>query len=123
MDTKAMMNKLRIRRARLDDIPTLQELIPLAYRVLGAGHFSLRQIGNSSCFPSREFIGLIVLLPQYFFIEKNNRDFPPAITHPEYSKSNSKQRRKIWLKDTKETRANDSRSRSRPSRVVPTSPI
>jgi len=28
--------------------------------------------------------GLIVLLPQYFFIEKNSRDFPPAITHAEY---------------------------------------
>ena len=39
-----MMNKLRIRRAHLDDIPTLQELIPLAHRVLGAGHFSPQQI-------------------------------------------------------------------------------
>jgi hypothetical protein len=28
--------------------------------------------------------GLIVLLPQYFMLEKNGRDFPPAITHPEY---------------------------------------
>ena len=28
--------------------------------------------------------GLIVLLPQYCLIEKNGRDFPPAITHPEY---------------------------------------
>ena len=28
--------------------------------------------------------GLIVLLPQYFLLEKNSRDFPPAITHPEY---------------------------------------
>ena len=28
--------------------------------------------------------GLIVLLPQYFLIEKNGRDFPPAITHSEY---------------------------------------
>ena len=28
--------------------------------------------------------GLIVLLPQYFLIEQNGRDFPPAITHPEY---------------------------------------
>ncbi len=28
--------------------------------------------------------GLIVLLPQYFLEEKNGRDFPPAITHPEY---------------------------------------
>lgn len=28
--------------------------------------------------------GLIVLLPQYFLEEKNNRDFPPAITHPEF---------------------------------------
>jgi hypothetical protein len=28
--------------------------------------------------------GLIVLAPQYFMEEKNGRDFPPAITHPEY---------------------------------------
>ena len=28
--------------------------------------------------------GLLILLPQYFLEEKNNRDFPPAITHPEY---------------------------------------
>ncbi len=28
--------------------------------------------------------GLIVILPQYFLEEKNGRDFPPAITHPEY---------------------------------------
>ena len=28
--------------------------------------------------------GLVVLLPQYFLIEKNSHDFPPAITHPEY---------------------------------------
>ena len=28
--------------------------------------------------------GLIALLPQYFLEEKNNRDFPPAITHPEF---------------------------------------
>ncbi len=28
--------------------------------------------------------GLIALLPQYFLEEKTNRDFPPAITHPEY---------------------------------------
>ena len=28
--------------------------------------------------------GLLVLLPQYFLEEKNGRDFPPAITHPEY---------------------------------------
>lgn len=28
--------------------------------------------------------GLIALLPQYFLEEKINRDFPPAITHPEY---------------------------------------
>lgn len=32
MDTEAMLNKLTIRRARLDDVPTVQELIPLAYR-------------------------------------------------------------------------------------------
>lgn len=28
--------------------------------------------------------GIIALLPQYFMEAKNNRDFPPAITHPEY---------------------------------------
>jgi hypothetical protein len=28
--------------------------------------------------------GLLVLVPQYFLIEKNGRDFPPAITHLEY---------------------------------------
>ena len=28
--------------------------------------------------------GLIVLLPQYFLENKTGRDFPPAITHPEY---------------------------------------
>lgn len=28
--------------------------------------------------------GLIALLPQYFLAEKTGRDFPPAITHPEY---------------------------------------
>ena len=28
--------------------------------------------------------GLIALLPQYFLEAKNNLDFPPAITHPEY---------------------------------------
>jgi hypothetical protein len=28
--------------------------------------------------------GLIVLLPQYFLEERTGRDFPPAITHPEY---------------------------------------
>ncbi len=28
--------------------------------------------------------GVIVLLPQYFMETKNGRDFPPAITHPEY---------------------------------------
>ncbi|HEX8194600.1 MAG TPA: hypothetical protein VF571_00190 [Pyrinomonadaceae bacterium] len=28
--------------------------------------------------------GLIALAPQYFWEEKNGRDFPPAITHPEY---------------------------------------
>ena len=28
--------------------------------------------------------GLIVLLPQYFLEEKTGREFPPAITHPEY---------------------------------------
>ena len=28
--------------------------------------------------------GFMVLLPQYFLEEKTGRDFPPAITHPEY---------------------------------------
>ena len=28
--------------------------------------------------------GLLALVPQYFLEEKNGRDFPPAITHPEY---------------------------------------
>jgi hypothetical protein len=28
--------------------------------------------------------GFIVLLPQYFLEDKTGRDFPPAITHPEY---------------------------------------
>lgn len=28
--------------------------------------------------------GLIVLIPQYFLEEKNGRDYPPAINHPEY---------------------------------------
>lgn len=28
--------------------------------------------------------GLLVLLPQYFLEEKTGRDYPPAITHPEY---------------------------------------
>lgn len=28
--------------------------------------------------------GFIVLLPQYFLEGKTGRDFPPAITHPEY---------------------------------------
>ncbi|HVG35438.1 MAG TPA: hypothetical protein VM911_20475 [Pyrinomonadaceae bacterium] len=28
--------------------------------------------------------GLIVLAPQYFLEDKSGRDFPPAITHPEY---------------------------------------
>jgi hypothetical protein len=28
--------------------------------------------------------GVIVLVPQYFLEEKTGRDFPPAITHPEY---------------------------------------
>ena len=28
--------------------------------------------------------GLIVLLPQYVLEDKTGRDFPPAITHPEY---------------------------------------
>lgn len=28
--------------------------------------------------------GVLVLLPQYFLEAKTGRDFPPAITHPEY---------------------------------------
>jgi len=28
--------------------------------------------------------GLLVLIPQYFLEGKTGRDFPPAITHPEY---------------------------------------
>ena len=28
--------------------------------------------------------GLIVLLPQFLMLEKTGRDYPPAITHPEY---------------------------------------
>jgi hypothetical protein len=28
--------------------------------------------------------GILVLLPQYFLEGKTGRDFPPAITHPEY---------------------------------------
>ena len=28
--------------------------------------------------------GLVVLLPQYFLEAKTSRDFPPAITHPEF---------------------------------------
>lgn len=28
--------------------------------------------------------GLIVVFPMYFLEEKNSRDFPPPITHPEY---------------------------------------
>lgn len=28
--------------------------------------------------------GLIAMLPQYFLEEKTGRDFPPAITHPEF---------------------------------------
>ncbi|HKS26927.1 MAG TPA: hypothetical protein VJS44_03870 [Pyrinomonadaceae bacterium] len=28
--------------------------------------------------------GLLALVPQYFMEEKTGRDYPPAITHPEY---------------------------------------
>ena len=28
--------------------------------------------------------GLVVMLPQYFLEAKTGRDFPPAITHPEF---------------------------------------
>jgi GNAT superfamily N-acetyltransferase len=44
METGAASNKLRIRRARLDDIPILQDLMSFAYRVLGAMHYSPQQI-------------------------------------------------------------------------------
>ena len=29
-------------------------------------------------------IGLLMMLPHYFLFEKMGRDYPPAITHPEY---------------------------------------
>jgi len=40
-------------------------------------------------FAKRVFIvagiyGLLVLLPQYFLEQKTGRDFPPAISHPEF---------------------------------------
>jgi len=28
--------------------------------------------------------GLAALLPQYFLLEKNGRDYPPPVNHPEY---------------------------------------
>lgn len=37
-----------------------------------------------SIFSIAGIYGLIVLLPQYFLEAKTGRDFPPAITHPEY---------------------------------------
>ena len=44
---------------------------------------------NDMAFAKRAFLiagiyGLVVLLPQYLLEAKNGRDFPPAITHPEY---------------------------------------
>lgn len=44
---------------------------------------------RSRTFASRLFLiagiyGLIVLLPQYLLEARTSRDFPPAITHPEY---------------------------------------
>jgi hypothetical protein len=40
-------------------------------------------------FPGLTFLvaglyGLAVLLPQYFLLEKNGRDYPPPVNHPEY---------------------------------------
>jgi hypothetical protein len=35
-------------------------------------------------FSAAAIYGFIVLLPQYFLEAKTGRDFPPAITHPEY---------------------------------------
>jgi hypothetical protein len=29
-------------------------------------------------------LGMLILLPQYFLLEKTSADYPPAITHPEY---------------------------------------
>lgn len=37
-----------------------------------------------SLFSIAGLYGLLVLLPQYFLEAKTGRDFPPAITHPEY---------------------------------------
>jgi hypothetical protein len=37
-----------------------------------------------SLFSIAGIYGLLVLLPQYFLEAKTGRDFPPAITHPEY---------------------------------------
>jgi len=28
--------------------------------------------------------GVLVLVPQYFLLERNSQNYPPAITHPEY---------------------------------------
>jgi hypothetical protein len=49
----------------------------------------LRRAGNYMKFAKYVFYtagiyGLIVLLPQFFLLEKTGRDYPPAITHPEY---------------------------------------
>lgn len=34
--------------------------------------------------PCCRHLGLVVLIPQYFTEAKTGRDFPPAITHPEF---------------------------------------
>jgi hypothetical protein len=39
---------------------------------------------TKSLFSVAGIYGLLVLLPQYFLEAKTGRDFPPAITHPEY---------------------------------------
>ena len=35
-------------------------------------------------FRAAGIIGLLMLLPHYFLFEKIGRDYPPAITHPEF---------------------------------------
>jgi GNAT superfamily N-acetyltransferase len=47
MDMDQIADKLRIRLAGRDDIPTLQGLISQSYRTLGAGHYSPRQIESA----------------------------------------------------------------------------
>lgn len=54
------------------------------------GVSSLRKVFNKKMkfakytFYAAGIYGIIALLPQYFLEAKNNRDFPLAITHPEY---------------------------------------